>query len=280
MFLLEPFDYLFMKRALVGVLMLASGTCPMGVFLVLRRMSLIGDALSHAIFFGVSAAYALFGLSFLMMSVGGFISGVLVAVLSGLLTRFTNVKEDASFAGFVTLALALGVMLISMQKRSVDLLSVLFGSILAIGANELILMVVVSITTIMSLSLFYRMFIYECCDSTFFKKVTKTGGRYHLLFLVLVVCNLIAGFQTIGTLLSVGLMILPALIVRFWFLRIQHMLCGSVIVGACAGIVGLYFSYFWDWPAGPGIIMVLGVFYIFSMFFGRYGGVCCSRNGF
>ncbi len=278
MWWLDPFSYLFMKRALVGLLTLAVGSCPVGVLLVQRRMSLVGDALSHAIFFGVSAAYALCGFSFLMMSVGGFISGVLVAVLSGVLTRYTSVREDASFAGFVILSLAMGVMLISMQKRSVDLLHVMFGSVLAVGTEELLLMFSVTAITLMLMSLFYRPFIYESCDSHFFKQVSSRASAYHLLFQVLVVCNLISGFQTIGTLLSVGLMILPAIIIRFWVQHIRHMFCGAVLTGAVAGITGLYLSYFFDWPAGPGVIIVLGVLYIFSIFFGPYGGVLCNKR--
>jgi len=275
--IIEPFRYLFMQRALVACLLLSLGSSPVGVFLVLRRMSLIGDALSHAIFLGLAAAYAFFGFSFFAMSVGGFLSGVLVAILAGILARRTHVKEDASFASFVLISLALGVLLISMQKRSVDLLQVLFGSILAIGEQELLLMVVVCSVTLLTLALLYRPFVYECCDARFFAQVSRCPGLYHIIFLVLVVCNLIAGFQTIGTLLAVGLMVLPAIISGFWVRRLNTLICMSIAVGLLSGVLGLYCAFFLDWPAGPGIIIILGIFYLFSTFFGRYGSIVWGR---
>ncbi|MCY4414036.1 MAG: metal ABC transporter permease [Alphaproteobacteria bacterium] len=271
----QPFEYLFMKRALAGCLILSLGSCPIGVLLVLRRMSLIGDALSHAIFLGVAGAYSLFGLSFLMMSVGGFVSGVCVAILAGVLSRRTHMKEDASFAAFVVLSLALGVLLVSLQRRSVDLLQVLFGSILAIGREELLLMAIICFITFLLMMLFYRPFVYECCDVTFFGQVSKKVGVYHTMFLILIVCNLIAGFQTIGTLLSVGLMVLPAIIARFWFQKLTSLLIGSVLIGCVSGIIGLYAAFFLDWPAGPGIIIVMGALYAISAFIGRYGSMRC-----
>lgn len=274
--LTAPFDFLFMKRALVGCIMLSFGSCPVGVFLVLRRMSLVGDALSHAIFLGVAAAYALCGFSFLAMSVGGFVSGVLVAILAGVLTRKTYLQEDASFAAFVVLSLALGVLLVSLQRRSVDLLQVLFGSILAIGREELMLMAAMCVITMMCLMILYRPFVYECCDARFFSQVSKRSGLYHILFLILIVCNLIAGFQTIGTLLSVGLMVLPAIIAGFWVETLGKLLVGSVCVGLFSGLCGLYGSFFLDWPAGPGIIIVMGVLYLFSACFGRFGSMRCG----
>ena len=265
-----------MKRALVGCVMLSLGSCPVGVFLVLRRMSLVGDALSHAIFLGVAGAYALCGFSFIAMSIGGFISGVCVAILAGFLARKTYLREDASFAAFVVLSLALGVLLVSMQRRSVDLLQVLFGSILAIGREELLLMAAMCSITIICLAVLYRPFVYECCDTSFFSQVCKRSGTYHTMFLILIVCNLIAGFQTIGTLLSVGLMVLPAIIAGFWVQTLEKLLVCSMGVGVFSGLCGLYASFFLDWPAGPGIIIVMGVLYMMSACFGRFGSIRCG----
>ncbi|HDS2645306.1 TPA: metal ABC transporter permease [Klebsiella aerogenes] len=133
----QPFiEFGFMRRALVVCFALSLSTTMLGVLLLLRRMSLMGDALSHAILPGVAAGYLLNGMSLLAMSVGGFIAGIAVALVAGWVSRRTPLKEDASFAGFYLGSLALGVTLVSLRGSSVDLLHLLFGSILAaaIGA--------------------------------------------------------------------------------------------------------------------------------------------------
>src|SRR5262245_53163955 len=124
-----PFvDFEFMRRALVACLALALGAGPLGVFLVLRRMSLMGDAIGHAVLPGVAVGYMLSGLSLTAMSLGGVAAGLVVALLAGATARATGLKEDASLAGFYLASLALGVLLISLRGSAVDLLHILFGS--------------------------------------------------------------------------------------------------------------------------------------------------------
>jgi len=138
--LISPFaDFAFMRRALVGCLALALGSAPVGLLLVMRRMSLMGDAMSHAVLPGAAVGYLLAGLSLPAMSLGGFVAGVLVALLAGLATRYTDVKEDASFAGFYLLSLALGVLLVSKTGSNVDLMHLLFGSVLAVDDAAMLL---------------------------------------------------------------------------------------------------------------------------------------------
>ncbi len=131
-FLVEPFlEFSFMRRALVGCLALALGCGPVGTLLILRRMSLMGDALSHAVLPGAAIGFLVAGLSLVSMSIGGAIAGLAVALLSGLVTRVTALREDASFAAFYLASLALGVLIVSTYGSSIDLLNVLFGSILS-----------------------------------------------------------------------------------------------------------------------------------------------------
>ena len=126
-FLTEPLQYSFLKRALVSCICLALGSAPVGVLLVLRRMSLMGDALSHAVLPGAAVGYIIAGLSLPILGIGGFIAGLIVALLAGLVSRYTDLKEDASFAGFFLISLALGVLLISLRHNSVDLIHILLG---------------------------------------------------------------------------------------------------------------------------------------------------------
>ena len=137
-FVVAPFvDYAFMQRALFGSLMLSLGACPVGVFLMLRRMSLSGDAMAHAILPGAAAGFLFYGLEILPMTVGGLLAGIVVALGAGAVSRFTVQREDASMAAFYLISLALGVLMVSMRGSSVDLMHVLFGTVLALDSEAL-----------------------------------------------------------------------------------------------------------------------------------------------
>ncbi|MBT1429478.1 metal ABC transporter permease [Dickeya dianthicola] len=278
--LTEPFsDFGFMRRALVGCLALTLSAAPLGCFLLLRRMSLIGDALSHAVLPGVAAGYLISGMSLVAMGVGGFIAGLAVAMLSGVVSRHTELKEDASFAGFYLGSLALGVTLVSLRGSSVDLLHVLFGSILAIDASALLTIGVISSCSVLVLALIYRALVIESFDVTFLKIVSRRSrALIHGLFLSLVVLNLVAGFQLLGTLMAVGMMMLPAACARFWTQRLPVMLLTAVGIGACASLVGLTWSYYADLPAGPAVILTTTLLFCFSVLFGSNGGMLRTRR--
>src|ERR687890_266216 len=162
-YLIAPFaDFEFMRRALVGTFALALGAAPIGVFLMLRRMSLIGDAMAHAILPGAAIAFFVAGLSLFALAGGGLIAGFVIALGAGLIARATELKEDASLAAFFLISLALGVTIISLKGTNVDLLHFLFGSVLAV--DDATLLLIASITTL-SLALFaliYRPLVLEC----------------------------------------------------------------------------------------------------------------------
>src|SRR5437773_802337 len=128
-----------MRRALAGALALALGACPIGVFLMLRRMSLVGDAMAHAILPGAAVGFLISGLNLFAMAAGGLIAGFVVALAAGLIARATELKEDASLAAFFLISLAVGVTIVSIKGNNIDLLHFLFGSVLALDDQTLIL---------------------------------------------------------------------------------------------------------------------------------------------
>lgn len=269
-----PFvEFEFMRRALVGVLALALGAGPIGVFLMLRRMSLTGDAMAHAILPGAAVGYLFAGLSLPALTIGGLAAGVVVAMLSGLVTRFTALKEDASLAAFYLLSLALGVTIVSLRGSNVDLLHVLFGTVLALDDGALVLIAGITSLTLLTLAAFYRPLVLECVDPVFLRSVSRAGTPVHLVFLGLVVLNLVGGFHALGTLLAVGLMMLPAAACRFWSSDITWMILVATGLGALSGVAGLLLSFHAELPAGPAIILVAGGAYLFSLVFGREGGL-------
>lgn len=265
-FLIGPFaEFAFMRNALFGTLMLSLSACPVGVFLMLRRMSLTGDAMSHAILPGVAAGFLLFGLELVPMTLGGLIAGALVALGAGAVARLTVQKEDAALAAFYLISLAAGVVMISLRGSSIDLMQVLFGSVLALGPDTLVMIGLVLALTLATLAFFWRALVAECVDPVFLRAVSGLGPVVHFIFLGLVVANLVAGFQALGTLLSVGLMILPAAAARFWARGVGVMVAVAVLIGAVSSVGGLLLSYHAGLPSGPAIILVAGAIYALSV---------------
>ncbi|WP_107687961.1 metal ABC transporter permease [Neisseria wadsworthii] len=272
--LVAPFaEFGFMRYALASVVFLALSGAPVGVFLVMRRMSLVGDALGHAVLPGAAVGYMLGGLSMPAMSLGGFIAGLMMALLAGLVSRFTNLKEDANFAAFYLSSLAIGVVLVSRSGSNIDLLHLLFGSILAVDLLALQLVAISASVTIITLAVIYRPMLLESIDPLFLKAVNGKGGLWHLIFLVLVVMNLVAGFQALGTLMSVGLMMLPAITARLWARNMGMLLFLASVFALLCGIGGLLFSYYVEIPSGPAIILWCGAFYLISIVFGWESGL-------
>jgi zinc/manganese transport system permease protein len=276
--LVAPFaDYAFMQRALFGSLMLSLGACPVGVFLMLRRMSLSGDAMAHAILPGAAAGFLLYGLDVLPMTIGGLFAGMVVALGAGAVSRFTVQREDASMAAFYLISLALGVLMVSLRGSSVDLMHVLFGTVLALNNEALILIGGIMVATLAALYVFWRALVAECLDPLFLRSVSRLGSPVHFVFLGLVVINLVGGFQALGTLLSVGLMMLPAAAARFWTARVEPMCALAVAIGFASCIAGLLLSYHAALPSGPAIILSAGIVYLASILFGTRGALRSRR---
>src|SRR5262249_6876689 len=241
---IAPFlDFEFMRRALVGALAVAVGAGPIGGFLMLRRMSLVGDAMAHAILPGAAIGFLLSGLSLFAMTAGGMVAGFVVALAAGLVARATEIKEDASLATFYLMSLALCVTIVSLKGSNLDLLHVLFGTVLALDDQTLFLIATITTLTLVALALIYRPLLLECVDPNFLRSVSRAGAPAHLAFLALVVMNLVGGFHALGTLLAVGIMVLPAAIGRFWARDITLMILIAVASGALAGYAGLLVSY-------------------------------------
>jgi zinc/manganese transport system permease protein len=277
-YFIAPFaEFGFMQRALAGAVILAISAGPIGVFLMFRRMSLAGDAMAHAILPGAAAGFLFSGLAILPMTIGGFAAGLVVALLAGLVSRLTLQREDTSLAAFYLISLALGVLLVSLRGSNVDLMHVLFGTVLALNDDALLLIGAVASVSLVGLALIWRPLFAECLDPTFLKSVSKAGQPVHLIFLALVVLNLVGGFQALGTLMSVGLMMLPAAAARFWVRSIEAVSGLAVLIGIASSYFGLLLSYHLGVASGPSIILVAGAIYIVSLIAGRRG-VLFSRT--
>ncbi|WP_246309727.1 metal ABC transporter permease [Hydrogenophaga aromaticivorans] len=276
--LLGPFaEFGFMRDALLGCVALSLSAAPLGVFLMLRRMSLTGDAMAHAILPGAAIGYLVSGLSLTAMTIGGIAAGLTVAVGSGLVARNTVLREDTSLAAFYLLSLALGVLIVSVRGNSVDLLHVLFGTVLALDNAALTLLGGISATTLVALALLYRPLVLECLDPGFLRQVSRWSPVAHYGFLGLLVINLVAGFHALGTLMAVGIMVLPAATARFWVRRLGPLLLLATALALLACLSGLLISYHADWPTSPVIVLTLGAMYLLSLLFAPQGALRHQR---
>ena len=262
-----PFgEFSFMRRALVATMALSISAAPLGVFLTLRRMSLLGDALSHAVLPGVAVGFMVFGLSLPAMAAGGVLAGIVVVAMAGLISRTTALKEDASLAAVYLLALAIGVTLISHQGTQLDLLHILFGSALGVDGEGLHLVATVASVSVLAVAATYRGLVLESFDPVYMAASGRRSWIWQQGFLVLVVLNLVAGFQTMGTLMAVGLMMLPAVSAKLWHDTLPAQLVNASVQAMVSGYVGLLVSYHLNTPSGPTIIGCAGALYALSLF--------------
>jgi zinc/manganese transport system permease protein len=262
--LIEPFESLaFMRAALVACLALALANGTVGTLLVLRRMSLDGDVLGHAVMPGAAVGFLYAGPSPGWLSVGGLASGLAVAVLAGLLSGGRAVR-DAGLVAFYLVALSLGVVLVAWRGSNVDVMRVLFGTVLAIDQRALVQIAAVSSLVVLAIAALYRPLAVGAFDPAFLRAV---GARapYGVVFQALVVLALVASFQAFGTLLAVGPLLLPAAAARCWGLRVAASMALATGIGLAASVAGLLVSYHGNLPSGPAIVLTAGLLYGISL---------------
>jgi zinc/manganese transport system permease protein len=265
-FLIGPFEsFGFMRTALVACFALALANGPVGTLLLLRRMSLEGNVLSHAVMPGAALGFLYAGYSLAALSFGGFLTGALVAGSAGLVARFRPKRPEVSLAAFYLVSLALGVIIVSARGSNVDLMHVLFGTVLAVDMRNLLFIAIISSVALLVLAAIYRPLAIDSFDPAFLRSIGVSGGVYRGVFLLIVVLNLVASFQAFGTLLAIGPILLPAAAALCWTQRIWTTIALGVAIGMTADYVGLLMSYYANLPSGPAIVLAGGAMYGLSM---------------
>ena len=272
--LIAPFaEFGFMRRALVACVALSLVAPPLGVFLVLRRMSLTADVVAHGVLPGVAAAYLFAGMSVPALWSGGLVAGLAVALGAGALSRATGGREDATLAALYLLALASGVTMVSLGGGSADLRTLLFGSVLGVDDDALLLIAGVATVTLLALAAAWRPLVLEWFDPSYARAAGARGGLWHMVFLALLVLNLLASFQALGTLMGVGLMMLPAVAARHWAREVGLICYAASGIAMVSAAAGLLLSFHWDLPSGPSIVIVAGAAWAVSVMAGPVDGL-------
>jgi len=258
--LIAPFETLaFMRGALVAVIALALANGAVGTLLTLRRMSLDADVLGHAVMPGAAVGFLYAGPSPTWLSLGGLLSGLAVAALAGI-GADTRARQESGLVAFYLVALSLGVLLVAWRGSNVDIMRVLFGTVLAIDQRALWQIAAAASIILLAVAVLYRPLAVSSFDPAFLRMV---GARapYGAIFAALVVLALVANFQSFGTLLAVGPMLLPAAAARCWGLGVAASMALAIGFGMLAGVAGLLVSYHANVPSGPAIVLAAGLLF-------------------
>lgn len=268
-----------LKGAGAGALALAFGGAPLGVLLVGRRMSLMGDALSHAILPGAAIAYIVAGPDPWALTLGALAAALVVAGLSTLLAHTRRLPEDAAFAVFYLAALAVGVLVIGREAEAETLHALLFGAPQALDAQGLILAAGVATVTLLTLAAFIRGFLAESADPVFMRASGLPGRWLHLVLMALVALNLVAGFKAFGALMTVGLMMIPAIAARFWARSYVGQALFAVGISALASGAGLALAGIFGVEPGPAMTLSAASLFAVSAAVGRNNGLLRNLPG-
>lgn len=255
--------YDFLQSALITAIMVGIMSGIIGSFIILRGMSLMGDAISHSVLPGVAVAYML-GINIL---IGASIFGVLAAMLIGYVASHSKIKVDTAIGVVFSCFYALGFILISMAESSTNLHHILFGNILAVSNSDMITTAIVLGIVIIFVQVFYKELLITSFDQTFAKTYGLNTQLIHYSLMLVLTLVTVSALQTVGIILVVAMLITPAATAYFWTDRLSVMLVFSAIFGVVASICGLYFSYTFNWASGPAIVIVATGLFLISFIF-------------
>ena len=262
-------DFQFLQNALITSVMVGISAGIIGSFIILRGMSLMGDAISHAVLPRVALSYML-GSSYI---IGAAIFGMASAALIGFVTKHSRLKNDTAIGIVFSAFFALGIILISFARSSTDLYHILFGNVLAVRDSDMFLTAAVLVIVLIAVPLFYK----QLKLTSFAPTIAKSYGwnisaiNYGLMFLLTLVA--VTSLQTVGTILVIAMLITPAATAYQLTDKLLVMIVLSTVFGTLSSIVGLYFSYSYNLPSGATIVMAAAVFFIVAFIFAPKKGL-------
>lgn len=263
--LVAPWQHTFMQHAFIAIILVGIIAGAIGVFVILRGLAFLGDALAHAIFPGVVIAFMLGG-SFL---IGALIAAIIVSLGIGAISQSGRIKNDTAIGVFFVGAFALGVALMSLQSGYVrDLNTFLFGSILGVKRSDLLLTVGAGLVVLTLMLVFRRELVTISFDRTFARSNGLNLWFYDQLFLAMLAIAIVISLQTVGNILVLAMLVTPAATARLLTNDLRRMIVLSASIGASSGIVGLYISYYRGVPSGAAVVLtatvVFGAIFLFA----------------
>lgn len=256
-------QYHFLQNALITAIIIGLVSGAVGCFIILRSMSLMGDAISHAVLPGVAISYIL-GMNFF---VGAICFGLIASLLITYIKENSLIKGDTAIGITFSSFLALGVILIGVANSSTDLFHILFGNILAVQDSDLWITLVVFLLVLALIILFFKELQLTSFDPVLAKTMGMNVSFYHYLLMILLTLVAVTAMQSVGTILIVAMLITPAATAYLYCNKMSHMLVLSAILGAVASFLGLYLGYTFNIAAGSSIVLTAFAMFIFSFYF-------------
>ncbi|WCG23130.1 metal ABC transporter permease [Vagococcus lutrae] len=257
-----------MFNALLASVILGITSGVLGSFIVLRRLSLMGDALSHAVLPGVAVSYML-GIN---MMIGATAFGLLAAVLIEFIIKKSKIKTDTSIGIILSSFFALGIILITKAESGADLNHILFGNVLAVTPGEILQSFIIMVIVLGIISLLYKEFLITSFDPVVSQTYGMNTAFYHYLLMFLLTIFTVSALSQVGIVMVIALLVTPAGTAYLWSNKLSHMIIGSSCLGIISGIIGVILSFEYNLPTSAAIVLVSASFFIVSFIFSPKNG--------
>ena len=267
--LAEPFQYRFMQRALLTSILVGAVCGLLSSYVILKRWSLLGDAISHAVLPGVAIAYLL-GWPFF---VGAFATGALTSLGIGVIERNTRIKSDAAMGLMFTAAFALGVVIISQIATSTHLMHILFGNVLGVRDSALLLTLFAALLALAVVLLFYKELMIYVFDPVQARSLGLNTGVIHYGLILLLTLTIVASLETVGIILVVAMLVTPGATAYLLVNRLHHMIWLSTLIGVVSAVIGLYLAFHFNVASGGTMVLVVSAFFLLAFLFAPQRGV-------
>ena len=272
--LLEPVQYEFIQRALIASITIGISCGLIGTYIMLRRMSLIGDALAHAVLPGVVVSFMVAGKSEIALFIGAVVSGIVTVLLIGFVNRNSKIKEDTSIGIIFTGAFALGILLVSQLKQvHIDLSSYLFGDVLGVSTGDITLSLIIMVVIILCILLFYKQLLLTSFDPTMALTIGISTTLVHYMLMTLLSMSIVAGLQSVGVILIIAMLITPPATAYLLSNNLKKILFLSPMFGTISAVAGLYLSYHFNFASGASIVLVAVALFLLAFLFSPKEGV-------
>ncbi|MHC5229626.1 metal ABC transporter permease [Enterococcus sp. LJL99] len=266
--------YQFLQNALITSIIVGLVSGIIGSFIVLRGMSLMGDAISHAVLPGVAASYML-GMNYI---IGASVFGVLAALLIGFITQKSQLKNDTAIGVVFSSFFALGIIMISFAKSSTDLYHILFGNVLAVRDSDILITAIVGVLVILFVLIFYKELQITSFDPTMAQAYGLNVQFFHYALMFLLTLVAVSSLQTVGTILVIAMLITPAATAYLLTNHLPTMICLASTFGVLSSIIGLFFSYSYNLASGATIVLTAAFFFIIAFLFSPKKGLLFANK--
>jgi manganese/iron transport system permease protein len=272
--LTKPLTYEFMQRGLLASTLVGVLCAVVGCYVVLRGMAFLGDALAHAILPGVAIAYLVGG----NLLLGALVAAIAVAIGVGFLSRQGTLKEDTAIGILFAAALSLGVLLISsIRTYAVDLTHIMFGNVLGVSTEDLILTVVLGALVLGTIGFLYREFLVISFDPVLAATLRMRAERLRIFLLILLALTIVVSMQTVGVGLVAAMLVTPGAAAYLLTRRLPAMMIVAGFIGAVSSAVGLYLSFYLSVASGAAVVLTATLIFLLAFLFAPRRGLLLRR---